>query len=87
MYNLHVKIHVSVHIRYMRLYNMYVYVLFFKIKQEMELILSHPRAQLTFCSEWSMKWAPAIISYCRSLKKKDVVKVKSLPLRKFQVRV
>ena len=52
-----------------------MYVLFSKIKQEMELILSRPQAQLTFCSEWSMKLAPAIISYCRSLRKKDVVKV------------
>ena len=37
----------------------------------MELILSRPGALRTFSSEWSMKWAPAIIAYCKRLKKKD----------------
>lgn len=41
----------------------------------MELILSQPGAQQIFCSEWGMIWAPAIVSYCRSLKRKDIRQV------------
>lgn len=41
----------------------------------MELILSRPGAQQIFSSEWGMKWAPAIVCYCRSLKRKDIHQV------------
>ena len=55
--------------------NKELYGMLSQIKQEMGLILSRPGAHRTFSSEWSMKWAPAILSYCRSLKKKEILQV------------
>jgi hypothetical protein len=43
----------------------------------MELILSRPGALSTFITEWKGKWVPAILEYCRALKKKDIVKLMS----------
>ena len=54
---------------------MYIYDVRVWINQEMELILSRPGAQQIFYSEWSMKWAPAIVCYCRSLKRNDIREV------------
>lgn len=41
----------------------------------MEQILSRPGMMHTFDMEWKMKWVPAIIGYCKSLKKKDICEV------------
>lgn len=43
-----------------------------RIEQEME-----PWMIRTFTAEWRIKWVPAIISYCRGLKKKDITAVTS----------
>lgn len=39
----------------------------------MELILSRPGVLRTFSTEWRAKWVPAIIAYCKGLKKRDIV--------------
>lgn len=43
----------------------------------MELILNRPGMMHTFSTEWKLKWVPAILGYCRTLKKKDVSEVLS----------
>ena len=42
----------------------------FQIEQEMELILSRPGILRAFSTEWRVKWVPAIVGYCRRLKKR-----------------
>jgi hypothetical protein len=44
-----------------------------QIEQEMEFILMRPGVFDTFSNEWKHKWVPAIIAYCQSLKKKDIL--------------
>ena len=39
----------------------------------MELILSRPGVVRSFTTEWTIKWVPAILSYSKHLKKKDIV--------------
>ena len=39
----------------------------------MELILNRPDVYKLFYSEWNQKWAPAIVAYCGTLKKKEIV--------------
>ena len=41
----------------------------------MDLILSRPNVFRTFSTEWRVKWVPAIIAYCKRLKKKEILKV------------
>ena len=41
----------------------------------MELILSRPAMFQMFISEWKSKWVPAIVSYCRGLKKKEICQI------------
>ena len=41
----------------------------------MEQILSRPGMLRAFNMEWKMKWVPAIIGYCRTLKKKDICEI------------
>ena len=43
----------------------------------MELILSRPGMIRTFNTEWKLKWVPAIIGYCRNLKKKEICEILS----------
>lgn len=41
----------------------------------MELILSRPGLFRSFSAEWNMKWVPAIIAYCKGLKKRRIAEV------------
>lgn len=47
----------------------------FQIEQEMELILSRPGVFSMFSTEWKGKRVPAIMKYCKALKRKDVMEV------------
>ena len=38
----------------------------------MELILSRPGVFRTFSTKWRVKWVPAIVSYSKSLKRKEI---------------
>ena len=43
-----------------------------QIVQEMEIILNKPDIYKSFTLEWKEKWVPAVITYGRKLKKKDI---------------
>ena len=46
-----------------------------QIEQEMELILSRPSMLRTFTTEWRVKWVPAVLTYCKALKKKEILEI------------
>ena len=43
----------------------------------MELILNCVSMFQSFANEWKLRWVPAVMRYCKSLKKKEVVKALS----------
>ena len=43
-----------------------------QLEQELELVLGKQGLQRSFSNEWSQKWVPAIIVYCKGLKRKDI---------------
>ena len=43
----------------------------------MELVLNRLSMFQSFANEWKLRWVPAVMRYCKSLKKKDVVKALS----------
>lgn len=45
------------------------------MENELELILKKSGLLRTFTSDWTQKWVPAILSYARKVKRKDVLKV------------
>lgn len=42
------------------------------MEQEFELIIGKQNLQRSFTKEWREKWVPAIITYAKRLKRKDV---------------
>lgn len=43
--------------------------------QEMEIIINKPDVYKLFSLEWKEKWAPAVLTYSRKLKRKDILDV------------
>lgn len=43
-----------------------------QLEQELELVLGKQALLRSFSAEWGQKWVPAIISYSRKLKRRDI---------------
>ena len=41
----------------------------------MELVLNRSGMYRSFSNEWRVKWAPAIMVYCKNLKTKEIVEI------------
>ena len=41
--------------------------------QEMELVVNQSGMFRSFSNEWRVKWAPAVMLFCKSLKRKEIV--------------
>ena len=46
-----------------------------QLEQEFDLILSKEGLFRTFSTDWTRKWMPSIIKYCKRLKRKDIKEI------------
>ena len=53
----------------------FIMEMFLQLVQEMEIIINKPDIYKSFSLEWKDKWAPAILSYARKLKRREVVTI------------